>query len=125
MLIKKLIYCFILFASLSSTAQNRVYTYSQIQTRNDDQEWIVTENVCGRCRRATRVAAAHRAHRGAERANARALRRRGDRRQRHGIRIACDATAAVPAAAEDPMMIECISTAKTKGISLILMTQKQ
>ena len=47
MLIKKLIYCFILFASLSSTAQNRVYTYSQIQTRNDDQEWIVTENVCG------------------------------------------------------------------------------
>ena len=45
MLIKKLIYCFILIASLSSLAQNRVFTYSQIQTRNDDQEWSVIKNV--------------------------------------------------------------------------------
>jgi len=45
MLIKKLIYCFILIASLSSLAQNRVFTYSQIQTRNDDQEWSAIKNV--------------------------------------------------------------------------------
>lgn len=45
MLIKKLIYCFILIASLSSSAQNKVFTYSQIQTRNDDQEWSVIKNV--------------------------------------------------------------------------------
>jgi|JI6StandDraft_1071083.scaffolds.fasta_scaffold15225_4 hypothetical protein len=45
MLIKKLIYCFILIASLSSSAQNRVFTYSQIQTRNDDQEWSAIKNV--------------------------------------------------------------------------------
>ena len=45
MLIKKLIYCFILIASLSSLAQNRVFTYSQIQTRNGDQEWSAIKNV--------------------------------------------------------------------------------
>ena len=45
MLIKKLIYCFILIASLSSSAQNKVFTYSQIQTRNDDQEWSAIKNV--------------------------------------------------------------------------------
>ena len=45
MLIKKLIYCFILIASLSSLAQDRVFTYSQIQTRNDDQEWSAIKNV--------------------------------------------------------------------------------
>jgi hypothetical protein len=45
MLIKKLIYCFILIASLSSSAQNRVFTYSQIQTRNGDQEWSAIKNV--------------------------------------------------------------------------------
>ena len=45
MLIKKLIYCFILIASLSSSAQNRVFTYSQIQTRNHDQEWSAIKNV--------------------------------------------------------------------------------
>ncbi|MBK9224517.1 MAG: hypothetical protein IPO23_07565 [Flavobacterium sp.] len=40
-----MIYCFILIASLSSLAQNRVFTYSQIQTRNDDQEWSAIKNV--------------------------------------------------------------------------------
>ena len=37
--------CFIPIASLSSLAQNRVFTYSQIQTRNGDQEWSAIKNV--------------------------------------------------------------------------------
>lgn len=30
---------------MSSSAQNRVFTYSQIQTRNGDQEWSAIKNV--------------------------------------------------------------------------------
>ena len=39
MKIKILISIFLGVVSLSCTAQNKVYTYNQIQTRNDSQEW--------------------------------------------------------------------------------------
>lgn len=46
MIIRTLITCITLVASLSSIAQNRVFTYSQVQTRDEHQVWNIIENVC-------------------------------------------------------------------------------
>jgi hypothetical protein len=46
MIIRTLIISITLVASLSSIAQNRVFTYSQVQTRDEHQVWNIIENVC-------------------------------------------------------------------------------
>jgi hypothetical protein len=46
MIIRTLIISITLVASLSCIAQNRVFTYSQVQTRDEHQVWNIIENVC-------------------------------------------------------------------------------
>ena len=46
-MIKTLICISTLTISLSISAQNRVFTYSQIQSRDNEREWSITENVGG------------------------------------------------------------------------------
>ena len=45
MKIKTLISIFLGVISLNSIAQNKVFTYNQIQTRNDDQKWGIIKDV--------------------------------------------------------------------------------
>lgn len=45
MTLKKLLSLFILFPPLAALAQNRTFAFSEIQTRNDKQQWSNTQNV--------------------------------------------------------------------------------